>query len=45
MEAVLFLLGFSAVVTTYEIAKSSKGSKSDKLNKSISSAGKKFPRL
>ncbi len=44
MEAALFLLGFSAIVTTYEISKNSKSSKSDKLNKSITSANKKFPK-
>lgn len=45
MEAMLFLMGFSAIVTVYEITKESKPSKSDKLNKAINSTTKKLPKM
>lgn len=34
-EALLFLLGFTSVTTVYEIAKTGKKTKSDKVNRAV----------
>lgn len=42
MEAMLFLLGFASITTVYEIAKTGRKTKSEKLTKSADSYSKKL---